>query len=376
METKWLKNCLMFVIILILTACIASCGHSESDGIQLFTKEDVNNYSYGVVYSYHNVDAVVQLYSSNGTLLNTTTLENVRACGLCSSSAKPFIKFNEDYYFVSDAVFDPSLKNCIIRIDPQKVKYKHIEIGMPTNYAYNFSIDPDENTISAYYSGQPEWGCIYEISMKEGNTEYFAFSELENFSNVIPENAHFWPLDAIILDDYNYYIGYITDSYNRTLSIARVVDRKFELLCSLNGYLYADGSLYDGNNIFISVYSGKDDAQILRYNVESSVVDASLSLEYRSTDVDIHQQNSDLVIVNCDLEYSEQQRKVIYASDRLQVKNTYNIAQPLRMYDFKSDKIVCTDKSSIYVYDYTWNEIASFKLVQEPDMKFSGIFSK
>ena len=375
---KQLKCSVMAAVILLLTTFMASCGNTLNDGIQLFSNEDIDKYAYGVIYSYHNVDTVVQLYSSDGTLIRTANIENVRACGMCSSPGKPYIKHDGYYYFVSDAAFDTNLKNSVIKLDPKNVRYERIELSMKSGFTYDFSIDTHDNMISSYYSGQPEWGCVYETSIKNDENRYYAFNELENFENVVPADAHFWPLDAIHLEDSDYFIGYITSpiSGTRTLCIINVKGEYFDILCSLNGFLYADGNVCIDNFIYFSVFDNKDNAKILRYNIQEKKVDASLSLDYQSRDVDIYESDKQLVILNCDLNYSDQQRKAVYTSKELHIENTFDIGRPLRIFDFSSNKIVCSDTENIYVYDLEWNELTTFAIVKEPNMKFSGIFTK
>ena len=83
-------------------------------------KTEKKDYLFGVIYSYHDRDAVVQYYSEDGICLFEDSIPNVRACGLCSSTGKPYMKINGMYYFVSDAAFDSSNPNCILRIDPEQ----------------------------------------------------------------------------------------------------------------------------------------------------------------------------------------------------------------------------------------------------------------
>ena len=98
-----------------------------------------NDYMFGVIYSYHDRDAVVQYYSEDGIYLFEDSIPNIRACGLCSSTGKPYMKINGMYYFVSDAAFDNSNANYILKIDPVQCTYTSIHTGMDNNFTYTFN---------------------------------------------------------------------------------------------------------------------------------------------------------------------------------------------------------------------------------------------
>lgn len=368
---------LLFIVILCVIFCV-SCGDSKDTGTPLFSKEDVDDYAYGVIYAYHNVDAIVQLYASDGSLIRKANMENVRGFGLCSSSTKPYVKYDDCYYYVSDAAFDPNLKNSVVKLNPKSVTYERIELSMENNFTYDFSIDAHDNVISAYYSGSPEFGCVYETAMKNGENQYYAFNTLENYEAVISSGSHFWPLDAIHCEDLDYFIGYITNQSlgSRTLAIGMVKKDSFDILCHFNGYLYAKGFLYDNDSLYVTAFDSKDNAKVMKYHIPTMTTDASLSLDYKSSDVKLYQWDEQLLILNCDMDYPEQHRKAIYTTKELRIEETYDIAQPIRICDISSEKIVCSDTENIYVYDHEWNQTTSFAVEKEPQMKFSGIFFK
>ena len=372
-KRRWLI-CLITVLVVIGSIVVFQMFDFENEKKHLFANADTSAYKYGVIYSYHNQDAVVQIYSSTGELLNSDFIDGVRACGLCSSTGKPMLKDDSVYYYVSDAAFDASVSNCILKIKADDLTYEKIDLNMETNYTYEFTIDGEGEKAYAYYSGAPEWGCVYSTQMNTGAHERFAFEDLQGYTTFITADSHFWPLDMVCYEDINYYIGYIVDSYNRKLCIVKVEDFTFSVECVLEGNLYARGSNCIDEYLYFSAYIDRKASYIYRYNLEEKSIDAKMTLDYYSNDIDICKVEKSIVILNCDSSGAEKMRKVVYATKELMEEKIYEIVPRVRIYDFQPDRIICSDGSSIYVYDYAWSEISSFALAGVSEMKFSGIF--
>lgn len=366
--------CVIAVAIVIGGIVIFQIFNLENEEKNLFDNKDANAYKYGVIYSYHNQDAVVQIYSEHGELLNSNLIEGVRACGLCSSTGKPMLIDDNVYYYVSDAAFDSSVSNCIVKIDADDLTYEKISINMETNNTYNFTIDLDNPKVYAYYSGSPEWGCVYSTKMDTGEYEWYAFKDLQGYSEYLSEDDHFWPLDMVCYENKNYYLGYIVNSYDRQLCIVTVDDGAFDVKVALNGVLYANSSTCIDEYLYFSACVNDNASYIYRYNLRNNSIDAKIKLDYYSDDIDVLEIGESVVILNCSSSGTKELRKVVYLTKELKNENIYEIVPLIRIYDFQTDSIVCSDGQSIYIYDYNWNEINSFALSGVSEMKFSGIF--
>lgn len=375
-KKSWI-SCIATITIIIVSVVVMITVFNNSKKNNLFENENTNEYKYGAIYSYHTQDAVVQIYSAGGELISSDLIEDVRACGICSSSGKPMMKLGDLYYIVTDAAFDRTVSNCILKLNADKLTYERIDMGMKKNFTYVFTIDDNEKNAYAYYSGEPEWGCVYSTKINDGSNELYRFDEFQNYGEYISEGAHFWPLDMVCYEDVNYYIGYIVDSYNRTLCVASVKDFVFNVETVLEGYLYANGSKCIDEYLYFSAFIDSKASYIFRYNIKEKSIDSSMTLEYYSSNIDINEVDESIVILNKSY-FSDVDalRKIVYSTKKLELEKIYEIEPFVIMYDFCSENIVCSDGTSIYVYDYNWKEIESFSLVSVSGMKFSGIFVK
>lgn len=332
-----------------------------------------NDYMFGVIYSYHDRNAVVQYYSEDGIYLFEDSIPNIRACGLCSSTGKPYMKINGMYYFVSDAAFDNSNANYILKIDPVQCTYTSIHTGMENNFTYTFTVDDRNGTVYSYYSGAPEWGCVYSSNLDGMRQDYCLFNALEGYAKYISDTEHFWPLDMVCDEEIQYYIGYIVNSVERTLCISSVTNNEFKVLATLNGYLFSNGMIFSDGDIYFSVFREGTRTCIYRYNVKDCSLDKHISLPYVSNNVDIVSHKDRLVLLDCSRSDSDAIKQILYIDSDLEILDEFVVSHDLRVYDFRKDSFVCSDGRFVYIYDLNWNEKHAFALPGIQGMKFSGL---
>ena len=166
------------------------------------------------------------------------------------------------------------------------------------------------------------------------------------------------------------------NSTKRILCISSVQNNCFDIMVTLDGYLFGNGMLGIDNNIFLSVYNNANEAFVYKYNIINSSFDKRMELPYFSNNVDIFPYMDNLALLDCSRSDNGSEKKIIYISKNLTAIKEYAVFHNLRMYDFQKDCIICSDGHFIYVYDLDWNENGSFALNGVQGMKFSGLFKR
>lgn len=361
---------LVIILILISNGCTAS---SDSN---IFSKSDINEYEYGIIYSYHDVNALISIYNYDATLLDSKSYI-ARAMGICSSSGTPEINFGNSWYIASDSVFDQMLESSVVHIDTKNLSINNISTNIDGCYTYDMYISNDEKYLYTFYATGVE-GYIYitrisdEILIKK-----IALSELLTETN-ISSTSFFWPMDMIEYNDSIFIIGHLINNGNREFLIIEVntditLIKNYQII---ENYGYAHSCCIYKDNLYIALWN--------LVNNEATICITNLSdLNINNHSINITSIHSTLFLKDDKIYFVKNKMlnidgtsELIIYNLNMEIINSYIINESTYQVLFSKSNIIFGTEDSIIIYDYDMSNKKTIKVQKPTGMKYSTIFYK